>query len=158
MAQLKFNNTLWRIILGLGPYTSRFNYSTNQIVSPDAIYIMSGPMPSASEINTMSVSKITGTGAGQYGNQRLATFTGGTNFVSTDNSASVADSGIVVASGTGIASWVVVALTSGSRLLVGDVSDTYGSAFLLINDVNINAGERYKILSMQFSMNHEYTI
>lgn len=156
MAQLKITNPLWRAMLNFGTPVTNINYVTYNVVSPAAIYIMSGVMPSPSAVNTMTTASITNTTTG-YGNNILMTFTGGQNFVCTDNTVTLGDSGTVAATGSGIATWVVVSL-GGNRVLVGDVTDAYGAGFLLINDINISTGDRYKILSMQFSMNNEYTI
>lgn len=159
MAQLKFNNQMWAC---LNTQNGSFTSGTSNI-DVGQIYIFQGAKPSQAEAFRYTVNNLVSTtGLNPRGADiLLRSSTTNYKFVVSNNTLYLGEMTAVAATGTGAATWAAVVMgtntANNGQVFIGDVSDTASDAFLQINNVNITVGEKYKILGMQITFDHEYT-
>lgn len=159
MAQLKINNQMW---MALNAQNGAFSLNS-MYIDVGMVYIFQGVRPEGAEALRMVYNSVVSTaGLGTRGADALVKFnTANNKFVVSNNTLYVGEVLSMAATGTGVATWAAVIMgiyqSPNGQLFIGDVSSTASDAFLQINDVNITAGEKYKILGMQITFDHEYT-
>lgn len=154
MAQIKVNSAMWNTLL---------NTSTS-IATPvlyvNSVFIMQGGMPMNNEAYGLTYDNFVG--GGPYATNVLAAYSNiNVSLALANSTATYAEVAATSATKAGLATWACVVVGSGGgatqQLFVGNVTDTYGTGFLRMNETTITVGERYKILGIQLSFANQYT-